>query len=145
MRIKYKKLRKKQLKNNLQNQELYLNLVLGQKKNKADKIIFLKMKMFKLMNQNTKIKIHNKKEINLFNLLKNRNKNLNLRKKKIVISKKIKTAVKMISCHQSIIYKNFLKFLKELQAVFLNLNNNLSKIKFKKKKKPLIKKLMKKY
>ena len=103
------------------------------------------MKMFKLMNQNTKIKIHNKKEINLFNLLKNRNKNLNLRKKKIVISKKIKTAVKMISCHQSIIYKNFLKFLKELQAVFLNLNNNLSKIKFKKKKKPLIKKLMKKY
>ena len=145
MRIKYKKLRKKQLKNNLQNQELYLNLVLGQKKNKADKIIFLKMKMFKLMNQNTKIKIHNKKEINLFNLLKNRNKNLNLRKKKIVISKKIKTAVKMISCHQSIIYKNFLKFLKELQAVFLNLNNNLSKIKFKKKKKPLIKKSMKKY
>ena len=133
------------MKNNLQNQEHYLNLVLGQKKNKADKIIFLKMKMFKLMNQNTKIKIHNKKEINLFNLLKNRNKNLNLRKKKIVISKKIKTAVKTISCHQSIIYKNFLKFLKELQAVFLNLNNNLSKIKFKKKKKPLIKKSMKKY
>ena len=65
------------------------------------------MKKFKLMNQKIKIKIKfHKKEIKLYNLLKNKNNNYNLKKKKIVFNKKIK--VKMISCPLYIIQKEFL-------------------------------------
>lgn len=67
----------------------------------------MKIKKFKLMNKKIKIKIH-KKEIKLYSLLKNKNNNFNLKKKKIVFNKKIK--VKMISCPLYIICKEFLKF-----------------------------------
>ena len=90
--------------------------------------MFTKNDFEKIQSSESKSKIQNlcKKEIKLYKLLKNKNRNFRLKKKKIIFNKKIK--VKMINCHPSTVYRNFLRFLRELLAVLLNLNNSSNKI-----------------